>query len=183
MTTNAITTAYLAEVSRQGMHANELLDAAKRSFDVSATSYFGRMMTRPVFLDHAEFAALRHDISFLHSVLTDLPRRLFGGDIAAFGRAVGTPAPSRTGPAAGGGRLDRVLPQHRVAADLRCDLPQLVRHGCGCLPSRAAQLPRWSGLAGRPARRHRVPGVHDRRPAPSGRARAHQPGARRGRAR
>src|SRR5437870_13558506 len=89
MTTNAITTAYLAEISRQGMRANELLDAAKRSFDVSATSYFGRFMTRPVFLDHAEFAGLRHDISFLHSALTDLPRRLFGGDIAAFGRAVG----------------------------------------------------------------------------------------------
>lgn len=86
---NAITTAYLEEMAQGGVSAGELLEAAHSFFDLSMTSFDGRCLTRPVFLDQAEHAQISSDMRWLHGALTDLPRRVFGGDRAAFARAVG----------------------------------------------------------------------------------------------
>jgi hypothetical protein len=87
--TNAITTAYLAEVERRRIPHTELGEVARRCFDSAMTSYAGECMTRPVFLDHAQYTGLSTDMTQLHAALTSLPDRLFGGDLAAFARAVG----------------------------------------------------------------------------------------------
>jgi hypothetical protein len=89
LTPNAITTRYLEEVVQRGGSGTELVELAHRSFDLAITSYGGHCLTRPVFLDHSEFTELTDDVSQLQAALTDLPRRLFGGDLAAFARAVG----------------------------------------------------------------------------------------------
>lgn len=89
MSPNEITAAYLAEVAEGGVPAGELVAAAHRFFDLSMTSFDGRCLSRPVFLDHAEHAQISSDMRWLHGALTDLPRRVFGGDRAAFARAVG----------------------------------------------------------------------------------------------
>ncbi|MGH3157420.1 MAG: hypothetical protein ACRDNF_12695 [Streptosporangiaceae bacterium] len=93
MRPNAITLSYLDEVTRRGLPAQELIDLAHRSFDLSRTTYSGHCLSRPAFLDYAERAQIEHDVSTLQDMLTSLPTRMFGGDMAAFARAVGmTPA-------------------------------------------------------------------------------------------
>jgi hypothetical protein len=86
---NTITTGYLAEIARRGVPARELVEIAHRSFDLAATTYAGRCLTRPCFLDQGQLAGLRDDVSRLHAALAGLPGRQFGGDLAAFARAVG----------------------------------------------------------------------------------------------
>ncbi|WP_412538111.1 hypothetical protein R8Z50_19850 [Longispora sp. K20-0274] len=110
MTRNAITEHYLAEVARRGVGAAELSDRTLRHLDLDATSYRGRTLPRPVFLDRAEVARLDEDLRNLQDALYALPHRLFGGDIGAFARAAGMnpdqvtavlrgrgPAPTRMG--------------------------------------------------------------------------------------
>lgn len=86
---NALTSRYLAEVAGRGDRAARLVQLAREKFDLAATSYDGDCLTRPVFLEYAEFSVLRDDLIALHAALTSLPARLFGGDVAAFARAVG----------------------------------------------------------------------------------------------
>lgn len=81
---------YLDAVGRHGPSASELL-AAVRPGTVH-TSYLGRSLSRPAFLTAAEVAGLAADLDTLRAALTSLPDRLFGGDTAAFARAVGTSA-------------------------------------------------------------------------------------------
>lgn len=110
MTRNAITGHYLAEVARRGVGPAELTDATQRHLDLEATSYRGRTLPRPAFLDRAEVARLDEDLRNLQDALYALPHRLFGGDIGAFARAAGMnpdqvtavlrgrgPAPTRMG--------------------------------------------------------------------------------------
>jgi hypothetical protein len=89
MSHRELTELYLKEAARRGMAPGDLIEVAKRETDLTATSYFGRCMTRPVFLGHAEQAQLAADLDHLFQTLTTLPDRLFGGDFAAFARAVG----------------------------------------------------------------------------------------------
>jgi hypothetical protein len=93
MARNPLTGRYLAEVARRGLGAGWLPAAAQRTFDLDASSYEGRCLTRPVFLDHAERSRLAHDLDQLHRALAALPERLFKGDLAAFARAVGLTEP------------------------------------------------------------------------------------------
>jgi len=72
------------------MPATRLVDVAHSLVDLAATTYAGRCLTRPVFLEYPEFTKLTDDVERLHATLTGLPDRLFGGDLAAFARAVGT---------------------------------------------------------------------------------------------
>lgn len=88
MSLNAITSAYLDEVA-QSVSAAEMLEAVHRFFDFSKTSYVGRCLSRPAFLSQAQHAQIGSDMRWLHGALSDLPRRVFGGDRAAFARAVG----------------------------------------------------------------------------------------------
>jgi hypothetical protein len=80
--------AYLDRLEACGVPIDELT-APARSSDLLQASYRGRYLARPVFLDHAEWLRVSEDLVNLRSALTSLPRRLFGGDLAAFARAVG----------------------------------------------------------------------------------------------
>jgi hypothetical protein len=88
-TLNTLTSRYLAEAAALGAHPARLVEVARQLIDLAATSYDGDCLTRPVFLEHAEFSVLRDDLLALHAALASLPARLFGGDVAAFASAVG----------------------------------------------------------------------------------------------
>src|SRR3984893_5908236 len=51
--------------------------------------YHGRYLSRPLFLGHRECEQLYADLANLRSALVSLPNRLYGGDLAAFARAMG----------------------------------------------------------------------------------------------
>jgi hypothetical protein len=85
----SLTSCYLADVAARGLPHSRLVEVARERIDLAATSYEGVCLTRPVFLEHADFAVLRDDLLALHAALASLPGRLFGGDVAAFARAVG----------------------------------------------------------------------------------------------
>jgi hypothetical protein len=89
VTPNTLTSRYLAEVAERGDRAARLVQLAREKLDLAATSYDGDCLTRPVFLEHAEFSVLRDDLLALHAALASLPVRLFGGNVATFARAVG----------------------------------------------------------------------------------------------
>jgi hypothetical protein len=89
VTPNTLTSRYLAEVAERGDGAARLVRLARDKLDLAATSYDGDCLTRPVFLEHAEFSVLRDDLLALRAALASLPVRLFGGDVATFARAVG----------------------------------------------------------------------------------------------
>ena len=72
-TPNTLTSRYLAEVAERGDRAARLVQLAREQFNLAATSYDGDCLTRPVFLEHAEFAVLRDDLLALHAALASLP--------------------------------------------------------------------------------------------------------------
>jgi hypothetical protein len=82
-----LTALYLDEVKRRGARARELVGRQQESEMLNA--YYGRYLSRPLFLGHAECAQIYSDLANLHSALVSLPDRLYGGDLAAFARAVG----------------------------------------------------------------------------------------------
>jgi len=88
-TRNAVTDDYLADVAGRGEDPGALRAAALAAADLGPTSYAGRCLTRPAFLDRAERDLLESDLANLHSALTTLPDRLFGGDLGGFARAAG----------------------------------------------------------------------------------------------
>ena len=92
LTLNALTNDYLTEIASHEMRANELVELAGRLLNLPATTYANRCLTRPVFLEKATVSRIGNDVERLHAALTSLPDRLFGGDVAAFGRAVGVTA-------------------------------------------------------------------------------------------
>ncbi len=82
MASNALTEKYLATIKRPiRIPDSETLDLF----------YGGRYLSRPLFLDHDEMTQLHGDVENLRNALISLPDRMFGGDIGAFARAVGTP--------------------------------------------------------------------------------------------
>lgn len=82
-----LTDDYLAAVAAAGQQPGDLMQTLLPA--VQDTMYYGRCLTRPVFLDAPAFRQLHHDLENLHAALTTLPQRLFGGDLRAFGLAVG----------------------------------------------------------------------------------------------
>jgi hypothetical protein len=104
VTPNTLTSRYLAEIAGRGTRAIRLVEMARQLLDLAATSYDGDCLTRPAFLEHAEFAVLRDDLLALHAALASLPARLFGGDVAAFARAVGMTGAQVTAIERAGGR-------------------------------------------------------------------------------
>ncbi|TCC56484.1 hypothetical protein E0H73_32930 [Kribbella pittospori] len=104
----SLTDDYLAAAINRGPTPSAIRAAVDPKLD--ATTFLGRSLSRPAFLDAAEYSRLTTDLDLLHSALTRLPERVFNGDLGAFARAVGLtetqteavvrgrgPAPSRMG--------------------------------------------------------------------------------------
>jgi hypothetical protein len=85
----ALTARYLEEVKRSGVRPSELFSGSKDTPQLIQEFYQGRYLTRPLFLSYEETQRLHTDLSNLLSALTSLPDRRFGGDLAAFARALG----------------------------------------------------------------------------------------------
>jgi hypothetical protein len=117
VTPNMLTRRYLAGAAALGAEPARLVKVARRLIDLAATSYDGDCLTRPVFLEHAEFAVLRDDLLALHAALASLPARLFGGDVAAFARAVGMTGAQVTAIERAGGRAPTALGRADVFRD------------------------------------------------------------------
>ena len=83
-----LTALYLAEVSRRGLAARDLVGSQINS-ELLNSFYQGRYLARPLFLGQGEHAQLESDLVNLRSALVSLPDRLYGGDIAPFARDVG----------------------------------------------------------------------------------------------
>jgi hypothetical protein len=83
-----LTGLYLDKVRRSGIPARDLVGAQPESAMLNAF-YGGRYLSRPLFLGHSECDQLYADLANLRSALASLPDRLYGGDLAAFARAVG----------------------------------------------------------------------------------------------
>ncbi|GLW73277.1 hypothetical protein Kpho02_55760 [Kitasatospora phosalacinea] len=83
-----MTREYLAEVVASGAKADELVGTQVRSAMLN-TFYDSKYLSRPLFLGLAEQVRLHADLENLRTALAALPDRLFGGDFAAFSRAVG----------------------------------------------------------------------------------------------
>lgn len=88
MNRTALTALYLDEVKRHGVTARELIGRQQES-ELQNALYQGRYLSRPLFIGHAEREQLHKDLETLRSALISLPGRLFGGDLAAFAKAVG----------------------------------------------------------------------------------------------
>jgi hypothetical protein len=88
MSRATLTARYLDEVKRRGIPASELLGQLPES-EMLNVYYGGRYLSRPLFLGHAEREQLYADLAHLRSALVSLPNRLYGGDLAAFARAMG----------------------------------------------------------------------------------------------
>jgi len=100
---NAITDAYLA---RQ-VPVDEIAKALAAS-GLDEAYYSNGHLLRPLFLGRAERERLNTDLICLHAALTDLPARLFDGDVAAFAAAVGAVGPQIDAARAAGGQLIRL---------------------------------------------------------------------------
>jgi hypothetical protein len=86
---NQVTDDYLADVAARGEDPGALRAAALAAADLGPTSYGGRCLSRPAFLDQVERDQLDSDLLHLRAALTALPDRLYGGDLGAFARAAG----------------------------------------------------------------------------------------------
>ncbi|WP_194894589.1 hypothetical protein [Catenulispora pinisilvae] len=89
MAGDELSAAYLDLVRRNGHKPSELLGpvaAEAKELDAFAS---GRFMPCPLFLTAQEKTRLTEDLVNLRTALVSLPDRLFGGDLAAFARAVG----------------------------------------------------------------------------------------------
>lgn len=115
MDRDSLTAEYLDRADRLGL--DYMADAARRSFDLDATTYVGRCLTRPAFLDGPMRVQLEADLKTVQTALADLPNRLFGGDWGAFARAAGLTDAQVTAVQRGSGQ-----PATRMArADLYCE--------------------------------------------------------------
>ncbi|HEX4060258.1 MAG TPA: hypothetical protein VHY58_04470 [Streptosporangiaceae bacterium] len=85
---DALTAGYLAEVGRRGLTRSDLLSVLPRT-GLVAEALSGRSLSRPLFLGQAESQRVNADLQHVRAALVSLPDRLFGGDLAAFGRAAG----------------------------------------------------------------------------------------------
>jgi hypothetical protein len=83
-----LTSLYLDELKRSGVPAAKLVGGLPRNDRLNAY-YQGRYLARPLFLGHEEKEQLYADVETMRRALVSLPDRLYGGDLAAFARAVG----------------------------------------------------------------------------------------------
>ncbi|MFE6052607.1 hypothetical protein ACFQ6N_17775 [Kitasatospora sp. NPDC056446] len=79
---------YLDVLKRRGAGPGELTEHVAAD-DLVTVAYRGRFLASPVFLSAEERARVAADLYEIHRLLTELPRRLFGGDVEAMARAVG----------------------------------------------------------------------------------------------
>ena len=87
LTAEALTEAYLEAFAASGLGPSKILEALLPC--TVDTTYFGRCLSRPVFLSSQQIAGLGEDLERLHAALAGLPQRIFGGSMTAFARAVG----------------------------------------------------------------------------------------------
>lgn len=87
VTAEALTEAYLEGFAASGVAPSRILEAVLPC--TVDTTYFGRSLSRPVFLSHRQIEQLGADLRTLHEALAALPHRVFGGSMVAFARAVG----------------------------------------------------------------------------------------------
>jgi len=83
---SALTARYLDEVRRHGLRADDLLGDLP---GLKPYYYGGRFLSRPLFIGDSECRQLYADVANVQTAVSSLPSRLFGGDFAAFARAVG----------------------------------------------------------------------------------------------
>lgn len=88
----AVTDAFLDVIRAHPVTSAELLNGVTQAGLLN--SYYGadeqnRLLARPLFLDQSCLQRLMADLDNLYAALTALPDRAYGGDVAAFGRAVG----------------------------------------------------------------------------------------------
>ncbi|WP_255948794.1 hypothetical protein [Streptomyces odontomachi] len=88
LTRSSLGAEYLDHVARRGAAPADLIAEAAAS-DLLSVAYRGRFLPAPVFISAAERTRLADDLGTLYALLTDLPNRLFGGDLAALARGVG----------------------------------------------------------------------------------------------
>jgi hypothetical protein len=88
MNREALTALYLKEVASSGASPIDLVGADAHT-DLIRRLPPERFLARPLLLGAAEREQLHADLENLRSALVSLPDRLFGGDLAAFARAVG----------------------------------------------------------------------------------------------
>ena len=82
----SLTAGYLDVVARNGADASELTRVIPKTGTLGERKHY---LSRPLFLGHAESQRLNADLQHLRAALVSLPDRMFGGDIAAFGKAMG----------------------------------------------------------------------------------------------
>jgi hypothetical protein len=87
----ALTALYLDEVKRRGVTASGLVGELPRLESVLLNSFYPgtQWLSRPLLADHGECMQLYADVEMLRAAMVSLPDRLYGGDLAAFARAVG----------------------------------------------------------------------------------------------
>jgi hypothetical protein len=90
MPRQSLTDDYLTELTAGGPTAEAIVDTVRD--DVVVSCYRGRPLSRPVFLGRAEHQQVHDDLATVYSAITAMPDRLYGGDVAAFARAVGMTA-------------------------------------------------------------------------------------------
>jgi hypothetical protein len=78
----------LEHLATAALDAQDLLARIRTSEHLLA-AYGDRYVTRPAFLEAGRLHGLESDLDRLFALLTSLPRRLFGGDLRALGRAAG----------------------------------------------------------------------------------------------
>jgi hypothetical protein len=111
----SLTEEYLAAVADGGPRADEITDTVRD--DVAVSCYRGRPLSRPVFLGRAEHQQVSDDMATVYDAIIALPDRLYGGDLAAFARAVGMTAEQ----AATATRARGNAPTRLVRSDMHLD--------------------------------------------------------------
>jgi hypothetical protein len=81
-----LTAGYLDLIARHGADASELTRVIPKTGTLSERKNY---LSRPIFLGHAESQQLNADLQHLRAALVSLPDRMYDGDIAAFGKAMG----------------------------------------------------------------------------------------------
>ncbi|MDQ0786679.1 hypothetical protein [Streptomyces sp. B3I8] len=89
---SVVTDAFLDVVRAHSVTSSELLEGVTEADLLN--SYYGadegvRFLSRPLFLEQSCLSRLMADLDSLYEALTALPDRAYGGDVAAFGKAVG----------------------------------------------------------------------------------------------
>jgi hypothetical protein len=117
MDRDSLTAEYLDHSARLGFGLDYLAEAARESFDLAATTYVGRCLSRPAFLDGPMRVQLESDLTMVQTALAGLPDRLFGGDLGAFARAAGMNAAQVAAIERGAGQAASRM----ARADLYCE--------------------------------------------------------------